>query len=101
MTVYVTPVQGWLASRRGITARIARIGVESSERLDRYRWGVERTNGWLLSYKGLALRYDRTARTINALIRLAITLICARRLPADRYSSRRFRDHERPAAWRR
>jgi hypothetical protein len=27
--------------------------------------------------------YDRTAATITALARLAITLICARRLPTD------------------
>src|SRR3712207_2829390 len=33
--------------RRGITARIARRGIESSERLGRHRWVVERTNGWL------------------------------------------------------
>ncbi len=41
---------------------------------------VERTSGWLLSYKRLALRYDCTALTITALARLAVTLICARRL---------------------
>jgi len=28
--------------RRGITARIARHGIESSERLERHRWRVER-----------------------------------------------------------
>ncbi len=67
--------------RRGITARIARIGVDSSARLGRHRWVVERTLGWLLSYKRLALRYDRTATTITALVRLAVILICARRLP--------------------
>ena len=69
--------------RRGITARIARIGRDSSQRLGRHRWVVERTIGWLLSYKRLALRYDRTAMTITALARLAITLICARRLPKN------------------
>jgi transposase len=69
--------------RRGITARIARIGIESSERLGRHRWVVERSNGWLLSYKRLALRYDRTEVSINALARLAVVLICARRLPTD------------------
>jgi transposase len=72
--------------RRGITARIARIariGRDSSARLGRHRWVVERTIGWLLSYKRLALRYDRTATTITALARLAITLICARRLPKN------------------
>ncbi len=69
--------------RRGITARIARIGVDSSARLGRHRWVVERTLGWLLSYKRLALRYDRFAVTITALARLAVTLICARRLPPN------------------
>jgi hypothetical protein len=32
------------------------------------------------SYKRLALYYDRTATSINALVRLAIVLICALRL---------------------
>jgi hypothetical protein len=35
------------------------------------------------TFKRLALRYDRTAATITALARLAITLICARRLPTN------------------
>jgi len=29
------------------------------------------------------MRYDRTAQTITALARLAVTLICARRLPRN------------------
>ncbi len=66
--------------RRGITARIGR---DSSARLGRHRWVVERTLGWLLSYERLALRYDRSTTTITALARLAVTLICARRLPAN------------------
>jgi len=69
--------------RRGITARIARIGIESSQRLGRHRWVVERTVGWLLAFKRLALRYDRTAKTINALVRLAVTLVAARLLVND------------------
>jgi hypothetical protein len=40
---------------RGITARIARIGRNSSARLGRHGWVVERIHGWLLSYKRLAL----------------------------------------------
>ncbi len=69
--------------RRGIAARIARIGRDSSARLGRHRWVVELTLGWLLSYKRLALRYDRTATSITALARLAAFLICARRLATD------------------
>jgi transposase len=72
-------VRGYLR-RRGITARIPRRGRDPNGRLGRHRWVVERTLGWLLSYKRLALRYDCTARTITALARLAVTLICARRL---------------------
>lgn len=69
--------------RRGITARIARIGVESSQRLGRHRWVVERTVGWLLAFKRLALRYDRTSKTITALARLAVAMIAARLLVND------------------
>src|SRR4051794_41872161 len=69
--------------RPGITARIARIGRDSSQRLGRHRWVVERTLGWLLSYQRLALRYDRNAATITTLARLAVILICARRPPPD------------------
>jgi transposase len=75
-------LRAWLRARR-ITPRIARRGVETSTRLGRHRWVVERTLGWLLSYKRLALRYDRTATTITALVRLAVLLICARRLPPN------------------
>lgn len=57
--------------RREITARIARLGVDSSERLGRHRWVVERTISWLLAFRRLATRYDRSA----------VTIICARRLP--------------------
>jgi transposase len=67
-------------TRRGITARIARRGIESKDRLGRRRWVVERTMAWLLAYRRLALRYDRTATTITALAKLAMALICYRRL---------------------
>jgi transposase len=57
--------------------------VKNSTRLGPHRWVVERTLGWLLSYKRLALRYDRTALSITVLARLAVILICARRLPTN------------------
>lgn len=76
--------------RRGIAARIARLGRGSSTCLGRHRWVVERILGWLRSYKRLALRYkrlalrhDRTAATITALDRLVITFICAHQPPAN------------------
>jgi hypothetical protein len=69
--------------RRGITARIAWRGDDSGQQLGRHGWGVKRILGWLLSHKRLALRYDRTAATMTAPDRLAITSICARWLPTN------------------
>jgi transposase len=60
--------------------RIARRGIEDSTRLGRVRWVVERTISWLLSFRRLALRYDRTTDTLSALPSLAAALICHRRL---------------------
>ena len=53
---YDTPRVRRYLRHRGITARIARIGRDSSARLGRHGWVVERIHGWLLSYKRLALR---------------------------------------------
>lgn len=36
--------------KRGILSRIARRGVESSEKLGRHRWVVERTHGWFAGF---------------------------------------------------
>ena len=52
-------------AQRGIGVRIARRGIEDSTRLGRVRWVVERTMSWLLNFRRLALRYDRTADTIS------------------------------------
>ena len=49
----------WAARRRGITPRIARRGIESSERLGRHRWVVERTFAWLHNFRRLRTRYER------------------------------------------
>ena len=55
-------------------------GVNSSTRLGRIRWVVERTVSWLLRFERLGLRYDRTYRTVQPLLTLAVTLINLRRL---------------------
>lgn len=54
--------------------------MDFSERLGRYRWVLERTIAWLLAFRRLAVRYDRSATTITAVATVAITIICARRL---------------------
>ena len=62
--------------RRGIKARIARRGVESSERLGRYRWTVERTFAWLACYRRLTSRYERRADIHQVFLELGCALVC-------------------------
>jgi transposase len=59
-------LRAWLRARR-ITPRIARRGVETSTRLGRHRWVIERTFAWLTGYRRLTLRYERCARLFTAL----------------------------------
>jgi len=61
--------------RRGIKPRIARRGIESSQRLGRYRWVVERTLAWLHRFRRLVIRYERRDDIHQALMTLASALI--------------------------
>ncbi|UFN51639.1 IS5 family transposase (plasmid) [Roseomonas sp. OT10] len=61
---------------RGVTPRIARRGVESSARLGRHRWVVERTFAWLARYRRLTIRYERRADIHLAFATLACALVC-------------------------
>ena len=65
---------------RGIQPRIARRGVESSERLGRHRWKVERTFSWLMWFRKLSTRQERSADRFLALAHLACALLVWRRL---------------------
>jgi IS5 family transposase len=62
--------------RRGITPRLARRGIESSERLGRHRWVVERTISWLNRYRRLRIRYERRADMHLAFLHIGCALIC-------------------------
>jgi transposase len=61
--------------RYGVGCRIARRGVESSERLGRFRWVVERTLAWLNRFRRLTVRYERRADLHRALVVLGCALI--------------------------
>lgn len=63
-------------TRRHIAVRIARKGVESSERLGRHRWVVERTLAWLNRYRRLSIRYERREDIHQAFLTLGCSLIC-------------------------
>jgi transposase len=62
--------------RRGIIPRIARRGIESRERLGRYRWVVERTLSWLNRFRRLKVRYERRAELHEAFLSLGCALVC-------------------------
>ena len=62
--------------QRGIVPRIARRGLDSSERLGRHRWVAERTLAWLNRYRRLKVRYDRQADIHQAFLSLGCVLVC-------------------------
>lgn len=67
--------------RRHIKIRIARKGIESSQRLGRHRWVVERTFAWLHRYRRLRIRDERSADLHQAFLTLGCALICFHHLP--------------------
>jgi IS5 family transposase len=71
--------RGWLR-RRGITPRIARRGIESSARLGRHRWRIERALSWLSCWRRLGVRWDRDSGRWFAFVLLACAVVCFNRL---------------------
>jgi len=64
--------------KRGITPRIARRGIESGEKLGRYRWVVEQTLSWMNRVRWLKVRYKRREDIHPAFLDLGCALICWR-----------------------
>ena len=71
--------RAWLP-RRGIRPRIARRGVESSVRLGRHRWKVERALSWLSCWRRLQVRWDRDSGWFFAFVLVVCALVCFNRL---------------------
>jgi transposase len=61
---------------RGITPRIARRSIESSQPLGRHRYVVERSLAWLVGYRRLQVRYERRADVLLGFVQLACALVC-------------------------
>jgi transposase len=72
--------RGYL-SGRGIKVRIARCGIESSQRLGRHRWKAERSIAWLAGCRRLRIRYDRDSERFFAFAMLACARLGYNRLP--------------------
>ena len=64
------------ARKRGIRPRIARRGIESSQKLGRHRWVVERTFAWINRFRRLRVRDERRVDIHEAFLHLGCALIC-------------------------
>ena len=62
-------------SAHHILCRIVRIGIESSERLGRFRWVVERTEAWFSRFRRLRVRDERLLVMHEAFVAIAASLI--------------------------
>jgi IS5 family transposase len=72
-------LRAWLRER-GITPRIARRGIDSTDHLGRHRWVVESTLAWLSGRRRLTVRYERHGTNFLAFLGLAAALTCYHRL---------------------
>ncbi|PXX60347.1 DDE family transposase [Nocardia tenerifensis] len=79
-------LRGWVRDR-GIGVRIARKGIESSERLGQHRWVIGRTISWLTGYHRLNIRYDRKATHYLAFLTLAAALTGYKKLTKARLAT--------------
>jgi hypothetical protein len=61
--------------------RIARKGIDSSQRLGRHRGEVERTLSWRNQYRRLTIRYERRVASHDAFLTVGCALICFQTLP--------------------
>ena len=61
--------------KRGIVPRIARRGVDSSQKLGPHRWVVERTISWFHQFRRLRIRDERQGRLHRAFLLIACALV--------------------------
>ncbi|OLZ46869.1 IS5 family transposase [Amycolatopsis coloradensis] len=61
---------------QGIKVRIARKGIETSTKLGKHRWVIERSIAWFFGYHRLTTRYDATPTTFCAFL----TLTCFKKI---------------------
>ena len=64
----------------GIEARIARRGVDSSERLGRHRWVVQRIYSWIEQNRRMSKGYERLSASGEAFVYAAMIRLMTRRL---------------------
>jgi hypothetical protein len=89
----------YLSGRR-IKVRIARCGIDSSQRLGRHRWKAERSIAWLAGCRRLWVRYDRDSERFFAFAMLACDRLCYNRLPCVVDAHERSPWRPGPMSWR-
>jgi hypothetical protein len=57
--------------------------IESSQRLGRHRWTIQRTGAWLGGWRRLRIRYERGSERFYALAMLACSVICFNQTVSD------------------
>lgn len=57
-----------------------RKGIESSQKLGKHRWVIERSIAWLFGYHRLSIRYERYANHFCAFLTLGAALTCFKKL---------------------
>jgi transposase len=65
-------------TRRNIKPRIARRGQDTSQKLGRHRWVIERSFAWINRFRRLTIRYERRIDIHHALTAIACSFICLR-----------------------
>ncbi len=106
----------WLRVRR-ISSRIACRGIETSTRLGRHRWVIERSFAWLTGYRRLTIRYERFRPAVHRIphprrrahlrqeahqMRQALSRICVgyyRSVPSWLILSRNYQVAYRASRW--
>jgi len=73
--------------------------VESSQRLGRHRYVVERSLAWLVGYRRLQMRYERRADILLGLVQLACALICLNSLNQGEAMNQTIRRRLGPGGW--
>jgi transposase len=82
--------RAWLR-HRGIRPRIARRWMDSSARLGRHRWKVERSLSWLSCWRRLQVRWDRDSERWFAFVLVACAVVCCNRLAPEQDQPPRLR----------
>ena len=75
----IPALRDWLR-HRGIIPRIARKGIESSDKLGKHRWVIEQAIAWLFGYRRLAIRYERNPSHYLAFLTLGAAITCYKKL---------------------